>query len=320
MARPLWKGTLSFGLVSIPVELYTAVRDLGPHFHFLRRSDKSRIGYQKVAKADGRIVAKDELVKGFEYEKDRYIVLKAEDFEAAAVKRNSRIDLLDFVAGDQVDDRYFSKPYYLLPGSGGEQAYALLREALRESGRIGIAKLVMRDKPHLAAVEAIKNALVLTTMRFREELVPVAAYEFPEASVRQAELKMAHQLIEALVAEWDPDKYTDEYRRNLREIIEAKLKRQKPELERQERDTDSNVVDLMERLRRSLGGAAGEQATAARRGQAKSATRSGGRGTSSTPPRRAASKRAAPKRAAPKPGAKKTPRKRSASSSRGKAA
>jgi DNA end-binding protein Ku len=242
-------------------------------------------------------------VKGYEYEKGRYVVLKREDFEAAAVKRNSRIDLLDFVAGGEVDDRYFSKPYYLLPGQGGDQAYALLREALRESGRIGIAKLVMRDKPHLAAVEAIKNALVLTTMRFREELVPVTEYQFPEVSVRQAELKMAHQLVEALVADWDPDKYSDEYRRNLREIIQAKLKHQEPDLERQEPDADSNVIDLMERLRRSLGGAPGRRpAKKTGRGRAAKKTAASGRG------------------AGAKPAAKKTVKKRRARTSRPTAA
>lgn len=262
MARPLWKGTLSFGLVSIPVEMYTAVRDLGPRFHFLRKSDKSRIGFQKIAKDDGKPVSKDELVKGYEYEKGRYVILTEEEFETAAVKRNSRIDLLDFVESDAVDDRYFNKPYYLLPSKGGEKAYALLREALRESGRVGIAKVVMRDKPHLAAVETIKDAIVLSTMRFREELVPVSAYDFPKAEgVRKPELQMAQQLIQGLAAEWDPDKYTDEYRRNLMEIIEAKRKRQKPDLERQEPEADAKVVDLMERLRQSLGKAAGPRTT-----------------------------------------------------------
>ena len=265
MARPLWKGTLGFGLVSIPVEVFTAVKDLGPRFHFLRKSDKSRIGYQKVAKADNEPVSKDELVKGFEYEKGRYVVLTATDFESAAVKRNSRIDLLDFVDGADVDDRYFDKPYYLLPGQGGEKAYTLLREALRESGRIGIAKLVMRSKPHLAAVEAIKDAIVLSTMRFREELVPVTAYEFPQSTIRKAELRMAHQLIEGLAADWDPDKYTDEYRANLLAIIEAKRRHTTPELERQEPEADAKVVDLMERLRRSLGQAGGPPPRKARR-------------------------------------------------------
>ena len=252
MARALWKGTLGFGLVSIPVELVTAVRDLGPHFHFLRKSDKSRIGFQKVSKKDGKVVSADELVKGFEYDKGRYVVLTKEDFNSAAMKRNSRIELLDFVDAGEVDDRYFNKPYYLLPSKGGESSYALLRDALRQAGRVGIAKFVMRDQPHLAAVEVIKDALVLSTMRFREELVPVSEYTFPKTKVRDAEMRMARQLIDAYAAEWDPDKYTDEYRANLMAIIEARRKRQKPELERQEPATSAEVVDLMERLRQSL--------------------------------------------------------------------
>jgi DNA end-binding protein Ku len=257
MARPLWKGTLGFGLVSIPIEIYTAVRDTGPHFHFLREKDLSRINFQKVAEVDKKPVQQDELVRGFEYEKGRYVVLTKEDFERAAVKRNSAIELLDFVPADQVDDRYFDKPYYLRPQKGGERAYVLLREALRESGKVGIAKIVMRDTPHLAAVEAIKDALVLSTMRFKEELVEESEYDFPDVKVRAPELKMAGQLIEGLTGEWDPAKYSNEYRANLLKIIDAKKKNKTPKLQVQEVEADSKVVDLMERLRASLGQAGG---------------------------------------------------------------
>lgn len=260
MARPLWRGTISFGLVSIPIEVHTAVRDLGPHFHFLRKSDRSRVGFQKVAKEDGQPVSQDELVKGYEYDKGRYVVLTPQDFAAAAVKRNSRIDLLDFVHADDVDDRYFNKPYYLLPGKGGEKAYVLLREALRAAARVGIAKLVMRDKPHLAAVEVIGKALVLSTLRFREELVRTDELAFPDLEVRAAEQKLAQQLVEGLAADWDPARYTDEYRANLLRIIEARQKHAKPSLERQDTRADAKVIDLMERLRRSLGAAAGPKA------------------------------------------------------------
>jgi DNA end-binding protein Ku len=267
MARPLWKGTLGFGLVSIPVQIFTAVRDVGPHFHFLRARDLSRIQYKKVAEKDQKPVEKDELVKGFEYEKGRYVVLDDEDFEKAAVKRNSVIELMDFVAADEVDDRYFHKPYYLLPQKGGEKAYALLREALKDAGRVGIAKIVMRDKPHLAAVEVIKDALVLSTMRFREELVPVTDYDFPRAQLRAPEVKMARQLVDSLAAEWDPEKYTNEYRANLLKIIEAKRKNRSPRLVRQEVETDDTVVDLMERLRASLGQAGKPAGRSAARGR-----------------------------------------------------
>ena len=273
MARPLWKGTLGFGLVSIPVEVYSAVRDVGPHFHFLREKDLSRIQYKKVAEKDQKPVGKDELVKGYEYEKGRYVVLTPEDFAAAAVKRNSAIELLDFVPADDVDDRYFDKPYYLLPSKGGERAYALLRDALRDPDRVGIAKIVMRDKPHLAAVETIKDALVLSTLRFREELVPVSAYDFPKVQVRAAELKMAQQLVDGLTGEWDPDKYTNEYRVNLMRIIEAKRKKRAPKLEVQHVEADEKVVDLMERLRASLGSASASRASRPARGKARAAGR-----------------------------------------------
>jgi DNA end-binding protein Ku len=263
MARPLWKGTLGFGLVSIPIELHTAVRDTGPHFHFLREKDLSRVNFQKVAVADRKPVEQDELVRGFEYQKGRYIVLTKEDFERAAVKRNSAIELLDFVAAGEVDDRYFDKPYYLSPQKGGERAYALLREALRESEKVGIAKIVMRDTPHLAAVEAIGDALVLSTMRFQEELVDESEYDFPRIIVRAPELKMAGQLVDGLTGEWDPAKYTNEYRANLLKIIEAKKKNKTPKLQVQEVEADTKVVDLMERLRASLGQAAGTRPAAA---------------------------------------------------------
>lgn len=292
MARPLWKGTLGFGLVTIPVTLHTAVRDLGPHFHFLRKSDKSPIGYQKVAKADGKEVSKDELVKGYEYEKGRYVVLTEKDFESAAVERDSRIDLLDFVSGEEVDDRYFDRPYYLLPSKGGEKAYALLREALRASGRIGIAKVVMRNQPHLAAVEPINDALVLSTMRFREELVPVTEYDFPEVAVGKRELTMAQQLIDSFVAKWEPEKYTDEYRSNLMAIIESKRKKQKPELERQEPEADAKVVDLMERLRASLGASGGRKSSAAR-GRRNAAADRGRRRASGATRKRSTSRKSA---------------------------
>jgi DNA end-binding protein Ku len=253
MARPLWKGTLGFGLVSIPVEIHTAVRDTGPHFHFLREKDLSRVRFLKVAEKDNKPVDKDELVKGYEYEKGRYVVLTKEDFEKAAVKRNSAIELLDFVPAGEVDDRYFDKPYYLLPSKGGDHAYALFRDALRASEKVGIAKIVMRDTPHLAAVEAIDDALVLSTMRFQEELVDADDYKFPRAQIRAPEMKMAGQLIEGLTGDWKPEKYTNEYRANLMKIIEAKRKNRTPKLQRQEMEADSNVVDLMERLRASLG-------------------------------------------------------------------
>jgi len=258
MARPLWSGTLSFGLVSIPIGVHTAVRDLGPHFHLLRAKDRSRIKYQKVAEADREPVALEDLVRGYEYEKGRYVVLTPDDFSRAALDNDRAIDVIDFVKAEEIDDRYFDKPYYLTPGPGGAKAYALLREAIRKADRVGVAKFVMRDKQHLAAIEAIGDALVLTTMRFREELVPERALDFPAAKgVRDKEVRLAEQLVHSLEGPWDPEKYTNEYRANLMAVIEAKRKHARPKLKAGEERESADVVDLMQRLRRSLGKSAG---------------------------------------------------------------
>jgi DNA end-binding protein Ku len=275
VARALWKGSLSFGLVSIPIEIHTAVRDRGPRFHLLRRADKSRIQFQRVAEKDGEVVDWDDIVKGYEYEKGRFIVLTKEDFESAAVNQDRMIDILDFVEAGEVDDRYFDKPYYLLPAQGGKKAYALLREVIKDSGRIGIAKFVMRDKQHLAAIEAIRDALVLSTMRFSDELVKENEYAFPkDEKVRPQDLKLARMLVGEFSAKWDASKYTDDYRRNIMEIIESRRKHQKPDLEVQQAEASGHVVDLMERLQRSLGAAkaprSGRKAPSSSRSRAKS--------------------------------------------------
>ncbi|HXW03847.1 MAG TPA: Ku protein [Vicinamibacterales bacterium] len=253
MARALWTGTLRFGLVTVPIEIHTAVRDTGPHFRLLRRSDKSPVRYQRVAESDGEVVAWEDIVKGYEYEKGRFITLTPEDFEKAAVKKDRSIEILDFVEGASIDDRFFDKPYYLLPGKGGQAAYALLREAIRESKRVGVAKIVLRSKQRLAAIEAIGDALVLSTMRFRDELARLEEFDFPKGEVRSKDLSLAERLIDEFASEWDPEKYTDDYRRNIMEIVEARRKRVRPDLKPEKAERSAEVVDLMERLRKSLG-------------------------------------------------------------------
>jgi DNA end-binding protein Ku len=254
MARPVWKGSLAFGLVSIPVELHTAVRDHRPRFRLLHASDKSPIQFKRVCTREGKPVAWEDLVKGFEYTKGHYVVLTKEDFEAAALEKTKTVDILDFVEAQEIDDRFFETPYYLIPSKGGERAYALLREALRETGRIGIAKFLLREAQHLAAIEVIGDALVLTLMRFADELVDEEKLSLPgESAVKKQELEIAKMLVKNLNAKWDPSKYTDEYRDNLMRIIEGKMKGKKVELEVPEQRHDSNVINLMERLRASLG-------------------------------------------------------------------
>ena len=274
MARAIWTGSLSFGLVNIPIEVHTAVRDHRPHFRLLHAKDRSPINFERVCQKDRKTVAWEDLVKGYEYEKGRFVVLTKEDFETAAIEKTRRIDVLDFVETDAIDDRYFDKPYYLTAKKGGEAAYALLREAMNEAGRIGIAKFVMRETQHLAAIEGIGDALVLSTLRFADELVDTSSLTFPSGkNLKKADLNMARMLVENLGAEWDPAKYADDYQENLMRVIKAKMKGKEPDLVVEERSRDSNVIDLMERLRQSLDQSGG------RRG-AKKVTRSKARKTS----------------------------------------
>src|SRR6266511_541534 len=196
MARALWKGSISFGLVNIPIELHTAVRDHRPKFRMLHAKDKSPVRFQRVCVRDGQPVAWEDLVKGYEYQKAHFVVLTKEDFQAAALDKTRNVDIIDFVKADEIDDRFFETPYYLLPAKGGERAYALLREAIRESGRVGVAKFILRDAQHLAIVEAIEAALVLTVMRFADELSDENQFDFPKAKdVRPQELEMAKALV-----------------------------------------------------------------------------------------------------------------------------
>src|SRR3954470_2722010 len=253
MARALWKGSISFGLVNIPIELHTAVRQSRPKFRMLHAKDKSPVKFQRVCIKDGHPVAWEDLVKGYEYEKGRFVIVTKEDFQAAAVEKTRSVDIIDFVKADEIDDRYFETPYYLVPAKGGERAYALLREAIRKSERVGIAKFILRDSQHLAAVEVIEQALVLSIMRFADELVDVSQFDLPAGKdVRAQELDMAKALVNSLAAEWDPSKYTDQYRENLMRIIQGKMKGKDVELQPPSEPRQAEVVDLMERLRRSL--------------------------------------------------------------------
>jgi DNA end-binding protein Ku len=271
MPRPIWKGSIAFGLVNIPVELHTAVRDHRPRFRMLHAKDKSPIHFSRVCAREGKPVAWEDLVKGYEYSKGHFVVLTKEDFEAAAVEKTRTVDIIDFVDAAEIDDRFFETPYYLVPAKGGDRAYALLREAMRETNRIGIAKFILRDALHLAAVEVIDEAIVLTLMRFADELVETTQFSLPTATgLRKQELDIAKALVSNLDAPWDPAKYTDEYRDNLMRIIEGKMKGKHVELKAPADRHDAKVVDLMERLRLSL----------ARTGAASKSHRRGGTATS----------------------------------------
>jgi DNA end-binding protein Ku len=219
----------------------------------LHAKDKSPIKYERVCQRDGTAVAWQDLVKGYEYERGRYVVLTKDDFKAAALEKDRRVQVSDFVPSESIDDRYFDQPYYLLPDNGGEHAYAVFQEALADARRIGIGKVVMREKQHLVAIESIEGRLVLTMMRYADEVVAA-----PEVSgldrikVPAKELKLATDLIEALAADWAPEKYSDDYHKNLQEIIKGKLQGETVVLEDDDGAMGAEVIDLAERLRRSL--------------------------------------------------------------------
>ena len=255
MARALWKGSLAFGLVNIPVELHTAVRDSRPRFRMLHAKDRSPVKFERVCAREGKPVAWEDLVKGYEYQKGRFVVLSKEDFRQAALEKNRTVDIRNFVKGEEIDDRFFETSYYLTPQKGGERSYALLSEAIRDTELVGIATIVLRDAQHLAALEVKGDAMVLTMMRYAEELVDTGEYSFPAAgNIRKPELQMARTLVEQLADKWDPSQYTDEYRANLMKIIKAKMKGRTVELHETEAPRSAEVVDLMERLRQSLEG------------------------------------------------------------------
>jgi DNA end-binding protein Ku len=261
----IWKGTLSFGLVTLPVEMRTAVRDESLHFRLLHAEDNKPVKYQRVCTKDGETVSWDEIVKGYEYSKGKFVIMTDEDFEAAALESSKAIDILEFVKEDEIDPRFFEKPYYLVPGKGGDKAYALLREALRNTNSVGIGKVTIRQKQWLVGVRAVDEALVVESLRFSNELVTPEEFSFPSGKdIRPQELKMAEQLVSNFSDEFDPSKYTDAYRENLLKIINAKRKGETIEFEAPPAPEETKVIDLMDKLRASLDaskGRGGKQAT-----------------------------------------------------------
>ena len=253
--RPLWTGALTFGLVNIPVRLHSAVQAKDRvSFRLLHKTDLSPIKYERVCQKEGEPVDWKEIVKGYEYSKGKFVVLDDDDFKAAAIDSSKTIEILDFVASDEIDSRYFETPYYVVPAKGGEKAYALLREAIKRTGMVGIGKITMRTNSlHLSAVKAVGDAIVLEIMRFQDELVDIGEFSFPsEDGVRPQELQMAEQLVGNLSQPFDPSKYTDDYRANLMKIIRAKMKGKKLEVPEPEERESTQVVDLMQRLKESL--------------------------------------------------------------------
>jgi DNA end-binding protein Ku len=251
--RPIWKGSISLGLLNIPVPLYPATSEEKISFRQLRSSDLSPIKYKKVAEADSKEVPADQIVKGFEYERGRYVVMKEEDFEKVRIESTHSIDITDFVDLEQVDPKFFYKPYFLEPQKGGEKAYTVLHKALSGTDKIGIAKVVISNREHLAAVKPDGLFLILELMHFASEILGTEILKNGSATtVTDRELKMAQALIESMSVAWEPEKYRDEYRTALMEIIEQKAKNRQIAAKASPAPTPTNVVDLVKVLQESL--------------------------------------------------------------------
>jgi DNA end-binding protein Ku len=250
--RPLWKGALTFGLVNIPVGLYSATTRSDLSFRLLHAKDQAPIAYRRVCTEENVEVPWPEIVKGYEYEKGQFVVMTDADFEQADVEATQTIDIRDFVRKDAIPAAYFEQPYYLEPQQTGTKAYALLREALRRSERVGVATVVLRQREHLAAVQPEGEALTLTTMRFAHEIVPPRGLTLPgDAGLDRREIDLALQLVDTLAGEFEAEKYRDQYREALLGVIDQKLQGRAPATPAT-RKPPTKVVDLMQALEASL--------------------------------------------------------------------
>ena len=253
--RAIWKGSISFGLVNIPIALYPATRREELSFRLLRKGDLSPVNYKRVAEKDGKEVPWEQIVKGYEYEKGKYVVLRDEDFQRVDLEATQTVDIQDFVDQDEIDPMFFYKPYYLEPQKGGDKAYALLRDALQDSKKVGIAKVVIKTRQYLAGVKPEDGALVLELMHFADELADTGKLHVPEkVEVGKREMNMAKCLIDSMSSKWNPEKYRDDYREALMEVIEEKVKVGGKEIEEKPKPKKkpTKVIDLVQVLQQSL--------------------------------------------------------------------
>jgi len=270
MARSMWKGAISFGLVHIPVEMYPAVSDKGLDLHMLDRRDFSPIGFKRYNKNTGKEVGWDDIIKGYEYSDGDWVVLSDEDLRRANPEATQTIDILAFVDASEVPLIYYDQPYYLAPGKGGDKVYALLRDTLKKVGKIGIANVVIRVKQHLAALHCVGNTIVMNTLRYADEIRDSTELKIPgktaKTSVSDKELKMAMALVEGMSEDWEPEQYHDTYREDVMAMIEKKVKaKQTKTITMPDPDEKpakaTNVIDLVSLLQASLGKKPGKKAS-----------------------------------------------------------
>ncbi len=263
MARAIWSGTISFGLLNVPVKLYSAVSRKTIRFNELRESDGSRVRHKRVAESDEKEVPYEEIVKGYEISPDRYVILSRDELEELNPAKTRAIEIQDFVDIEQIDPIYFDSPYYLAPAEGAEKAYGLLVKAMQSAGKAAIARFVLRNKEHLAAIRPMDGVLTLTTMRFADEVVSPGELEdvLPDSAprVEKREREMAEKLIDSLAGDFEPDKYRDEYREQLLSLIEQKAQGKEIVAHEGEEPEPTKAPDLMAALEESLAAVKGEE-------------------------------------------------------------
>ena len=251
--RAIWKGSINFGLVYIPVSVYPATKEEKVSFRQLRASDLSPIRYKKVAEADQKEVPSDQIVKGYEYEKGKWVTLSEEDFEKVQIESTHSVEITDFVEQVQINPKFFYRPYFLEPQKGGEKAYALLHKALTASNKLGVAKVAIQKREYLAAVKPDGLFLILELMHFAQEVLePSSLVSGSDRSVSPQELKMASALIDAMTSEWDPTKYKDQYQDALLQLIEEKAQKRTPAAKPTAPRVQPNVIDMVSVLQQSL--------------------------------------------------------------------
>lgn len=261
MARSIWSGAISFGLINIPIQIFSAKEAESLSFRMLDKRDNSPIGYKQVNKSTGKEVDRKYIVKGYEYEPNQFVILDEEDFEAANPKQTKTVDIEDFVDFDDLDPLLFEKPYYLVPAKNGEKGYVLLRKVLQKTKKAAVARFVLRKKQHLVAIMARGDYLILEMLRYAQEVREVDQAKFLEevdfgkVKISEKEIHMAENLVDGMTTEWDPEKYHDTYSDDLLKRINAKVKtgdvEEAPEID-DIKPTNTNIVDLMPLLEKSL--------------------------------------------------------------------
>ena len=262
MAASVWSGYLTFGLISMPVKLFSGARSSGISFNMLHRDDLSRLKQQYVCLADGKVVERSDIVKGYEYRKDEYVVIEPEEIKKIEPKTAKTMEILEFVKADEVDPVFFESSYYMIPDEAGRRPYALLTKAMTESEYVAIAKLTMHNREYTVFLRPHDGGMMLHTMYYEEEIRKVEGFGAPDVELKEAEVKVANQLIEALAADFDPEKYHDTFQENLKKLIQAKLEGGTiAEVEKPKKLAP--VVDLMSALKQSLADMEGKKKPAA---------------------------------------------------------